>query len=235
MIDANKIAQATKEIRDWAKEPGRSVDNPTTPEAETVDASETIEVTAPVDYYAQEQKAMREEGKKQRPHGSSTLVMAAVKDAVEGGDGREGLAHAYRRVRGHSEFAEKRDLYEAQYMQDNFLPVVESIVNFTSPDELLNNKPALRLLDQFAMGVGSGSGYTEGYVRQAYGNLLGQQASGSDQTVRDTVMRIKQLAASDQIRACYGMAERLKEKIDNGEHIADDSDYALLARIVAYK
>lgn len=188
-----------------------------------------------VDYYAQEQKAIRDESKKTRPHGSSKIVMAAVEDAVKGGDGREGLAHAYRRVKGHSEFAEKRDLYEAQYMQDNFLPVVESIVNFTSPDELLNNKSALRLLDQFAMGVGSGDGYTEGYVRQAYKDLLGKQANGSDRTVRDSIMRIKQLAASDQIRACYGMAERLKEKIDNGEHIADDSDYALLARIVAYK
>ena len=220
-IDKNKEAEleASKEFYKNAPEPQGEIDIP----------------QAPVDYYEQEQKAMREEGKKQRPHGSSTLVMAAVKDAVEGGDGREGLAHAYRRVKGYSDFGERGELYRQQYMEEQFLPVVESIINFTSPDELLNNSQALRLLDQFAMGVGSGSGYTEGYIRQAYGDLLGQQVSGSDQTVRDTVMRIKQLAASDQIRACYGMAEKLKEKIDNGEHIANDSDYALLARIVAYK
>ena len=235
MIDQKKIEQATKEIREWAKAPGRAAENPTAPKAEEVEATETVEVEAPVDIYEKTRKARREESRKQRPHGSSSFVMAVVRDAVAGADGREGLAHAYRRAKGYSDSSERGELYEQQYMEDNFLPVVEAVVNFTSPDQVLNNAEALKTLDQYVMGVGTGTGYTEAYIRQAYGDALGQQAGQSDQTVRDAVMTIKRLATNDQIRACYGMAQSIKEKIDKGEHIASDDDYALIARVVAFK
>lgn len=206
------------------------------PKGDDADIRKDVE-RAPVDYYAKTQKAMRNETKKSRPRGSSAYVMAVVRDAVAGGDGREGLAQAYRRAKGYSESGEKerRELYKQRYMEEQFLPVVESVVNFTSPDELLNSSQALDELDKYAMGIGSGSGYTEAYVRAAYGDTLGQQVGKSDPTVAQAVRSIRNLAASDQIRAAYGLAQKIKTQIDNGEHMADDADYDLISRVAAYK
>lgn len=239
MISIDKIKQASSELREWANSPTMSDNNPTNPEATVQDSTATLEIEGdgprPVDYYAQAQKKMREEGKKSRPHGSSSAVMAVVREAIEGGDGREGLAHAYRRIKGYSDFGERGELYRQQYMEEQFLPVVETVVNFTSPDELLNSPRALAELDKYVMGLGSGSGYTEGYVRAAYGNMLGQTSIGSDPTVKQAVRDLYNLSANDQIRAAYGLAQKVKAQIDNGEHIADEEDYEIIARVAAFK
>lgn len=230
-IDKNKEAQLEAAKEYWKNAGELSDPNDTSPGVE-----QPIE-QAPLDYYDQTQKKMREEGKKSRPHGSSSVVMAVVREAIEGGDGREGLAHAYRRIKGYSDSAEeeRKNLYRQQYMEEHFLPVVETVVNFTSPDELLNSPRALAELDKYALGVGSGAGYTEGYIRAAYGNMLGQQVNGSDQTVQQAVRDIRNLASQDQIRAAYGLAQKIKAQIDKGEHISNEDDYEIIARVAAFK
>lgn len=119
-------------------------------------------------------------------------------------------------------------------MQENFLPAVEIIVNSTSPDEVLNSKKALEELDKYVLLEGSGKGYTATYVRQAYGNQLGQQEGRSDDSVRSGVMRINALLDEGQVRTAVGIANDLKEKIDKGEAQADDIDFELIGRVTSY-
>ena len=160
--------------------------------------------------------------------------------AVIDGVGAEGLAKAYNRAR--SDIAALKDrgergraeLVRQQYMQENFLPAVEIVVNSTSPDEVLNSKQALEELDKYALLEGSGKGYTATYIRQAYGNQLGQKEGRSDASVRSDVMRINSLLDDGQVRAAVGVASKLKDKIDRGEAMADDIDYDLIGRVVSF-
>ena len=125
-------------------------------------------------------------------------------------------------------------MVKQQYMEERFLPAVEIVVNNTSPDEVLNCRSALSALDKMALGVGSMSGYTASYIRQAYADQLGMKRGGSDPTVVSEMRRIKLLVADDQIRTAIGLATKLKKQIDDGEHMAEPEDYAVLGRIVAY-
>jgi hypothetical protein len=89
-------------------------------------------------------------------------------------------------------------------------------------------------MDKYVLLEGAGTGYTASYIRQAYGNQLGQATGRSDASVRSGVMRINALLDQGEIRLALGVANSLKEKIDKGEAIADDADYELIGRIVAF-
>ena len=119
-------------------------------------------------------------------------------------------------------------------MQEYFLPAVEIVVNSTSPDEVLANKKALDELDKYVLLEGSGKGYTATYIRQAYGNQLGQKTGRSDASVRSGVMRINSLLDDGQVRTAVGIANDLKKKIDRGEAMADDVDFELIGRVVSF-
>lgn len=173
------------------------------------------------------------------PKGSSRAVDMSLYAVIDG-VGAEGLAHAYHeakedidtlRERGERGRAEVR---RNQYMQEFFLPAVEIVVNSTSPDEVLNSKRALDMLDKYALLEGSGKGYTATYIRQAYGNQLGQQEGRSDPSVRSDVMRINAMLDNGEIRTAVGIANKLKDKIDSGDAMADDVDYELISRVVSF-
>lgn len=193
----------------------------------------------PVDIYQRNRDRIGDVNQKSFPKGSRRAVNMAV-EAVIDGHGAEGLANAYKRAKDDSdslrEIGERgrADLLRKQYMEEDFLPAVEIVVNSTSPDEVLSNPKALDELDKYALLEGSGKGYTASYIRQAYGNQLGQVEGRSDPSVRSGVMRINALLDDGQIRTAFGLASKLKEKIDNGEAIADDNDYELVGRVVAY-
>lgn len=193
----------------------------------------------PVDIYERNRGRAREVGKKKFPNGSSAIVGTAVK-AVVGGAGGEGLARACKRAKGDSDSLSAKgergraNLAKQQYMFEHFLPAVEIVVNSTSPDELLNNKKALEELDKYVLLEGSGRGYTAFYVRQAYGNQLGQVEGRSDDSVRSGVRKINELLDCGENRIAFGIASKLKEQIDNGEKLADDVDYELIGRVVSY-
>lgn len=193
----------------------------------------------PVDLYLRRQTRIRDASEKTYPHGSSAGVAMAV-NAVIDGHGAEGLAKAYKRARDDSDSLKERgergraELRRQQYMQEYFLPAVEIVINSTSPDEVLNSAKALDALDKYALLEGSGKGYTATYIRQAYGNQLGQKEGRSDHSVRDGVVRINSLLDEGQIRTALSIANSLKKKIDAGEAIADDIDYDLIGRVVAF-
>lgn len=193
----------------------------------------------PVDIYQQSQDRIYDASQKAYPKGASKIVNMAV-NAVIDGHGADGLAKAFQRVKDDINALKERGergraaLIRQQYMQEDFLPAVEVVVNSTSPDEVLNSKKALDELDKYALLEGAGKGYTASYIRQAYGNQLGQQTGRSDASVRSGIMRINALLDDGQVRTAYGIANGLKKKIDEGEAIADDIDYDLLGRVVAF-
>lgn len=193
----------------------------------------------PVDLYQRDRGRIRDMNAKSFPKGSSAIVNTAV-EAVIDGMGAEGLARAYKRVRDDSDSLKARgergraELLRKQYMEENFLPAVEIVVNSSTPDEVLNSKAALDELDKYVLLEGSGKGYTAAYIRQAYGNQLGQAEGRSDGAVRSSVMRLNALLDAGEVRTAVGLANKLKDQIDKGERIADDIDYSLISRVVAY-
>ena len=212
---------------------------------QTADEETKIEVLEPIDLYKRNSNKAYDESKKTRPRGSAPVVAMTVESVISG-DGKPGLGlmARYKRAKDESDGflangdRSRAELAKRQYMEDYFLPAVETVVRFSSPDELLNNKSALAALDKYALGAGNMRGYTASYLRSAYGDVLGQDLnnrfSESDPAVRDSVMRINMLASADKIRDAIGVAKQMKEMIDAGEHLASDDDYALIGRVVAY-
>lgn len=208
-------------------------------EAKQYRPSDEPKMPEPVDVYQRNQDRIYNVGQKSYPKGSSHAVNMSVYAVIDG-VGTEGLAKAFKRAQDDVDALKdqgergRAELRRQQYMQENFLPAVEIVVNSTSPDEVLNSKQALEELDKYALLEGSGKGYTATYIRQAYGNQLGQQEGRSDASVRSGVMRINSLLDNGQIRTAVGIANDLKEKVDKGEAMADDIDYDLIGRVVSF-
>lgn len=206
---------------------------------ESVEEVSTESQISPVDVYQQTQDRIYDINQKSFPKGASYAVNMAV-NAVIDGHGAEGLSKAYNRAKDDVVALKSQgergraELRRQQYMQEYFLPALEIVINSTSPDEVLNSSKALSELDKYALLEGTGKGYTATYIRQAYGNQLGQQTGRSDASVRSGVMRINALLDDGQVRSAVGIANDLKKKIDSGQAIADDIDYDLIGRVVAF-
>lgn len=202
-------------------------------------APEEKAVGEQVDIYQRNQNRIYDVSQKNYPKGSSRDVDMSLYAVVDG-MGAEGLSHAYHEAQEDIDTLKERgergrvEIRRNQYMQEYFLPAVEVVVNSTSPDEVLNSKKALDILDKYTLLEGSGKGYTASYIRQAYGNQLGQQEGRSDASVRSDVMRINAMLDNGEIRSAVGVAEKLKDKIDSGEAMADDLDYELIGRVVSF-
>ena len=196
-------------------------------------------IPEPVDIYQRNRDRIREASQKSYPRGSSAIVNTAVYSVIDGAGG-EGLAHAYKKAKEEVDTLKdmdergRADLRRQQYMQEYFLPAVELVVNSASPDEVLNSKQALADLDKYALLEGSGKGYTAQYIRQAYGNQLGQVKGRSDPSVKSGVQRLNILLDNGEIRSAVGLANKIKNQVDKGDAQADDGDYELISRVIAY-
>ena len=193
----------------------------------------------PLDIYKRSQDRIYENSKRKYPNGSGRAVeMSAY--AVINGLGGEGLACAYRKAKDDINMLKSRgergraELVRQQYMSEHFLPALEVVINATSPDEVLNSAKVLKEMDNYVALEGAGKGYTASYIRQAYGNQLGNREGHTEPSVRSEIIRINQLLDDGQIRTAYSMADKLKKKIDEGGAMADDVDYSLLGRIVSF-
>lgn len=199
----------------------------------TAEANNTV-----TDIYQRNRDKANDSANKSFPKGSSSVVIMSANSVIN--DKWNGLAKMYRKVRNGVAALKSRgekdraEVLRQQYMQENFLPAVEIVVNSTSPDEVLNSKKVLNLLDSYALLEGSGRGYTASYIRQAYGNQLGNVEGRSDASVRSEMRRLNALLDEGQIRTAFGVANKLKKKIDDGASQADDMDYELISRVVAY-
>lgn len=194
-----------------------------------------MENTGFVDIYQRDVNRRIDDSKKSRPRGASAIVNTAVEGVIN-----ENLAHAYKKAKGDIAYLKdkgERDrvgMRRQQYMEEYFLPAIEIVVNSTSPDEVLNSKRALGELDKYALLEGSGKGYTASYIRQAYGDQLGQVEGHSEALVRSEVQRLNALLDAGQIRTAVGIANKLKRQIDDGERLASEEDYDLIGRVVAF-
>lgn len=195
--------------------------------------------SGPTDLYQQSRKARREENKKFRPNGAAKIVAATARAVIDGA-GAEGLARAYRRAKSDSDSLYARGEYERMklawntYKDEYFLPAVELVANAASPDELLNSEQALVMLDEYAPVSGSGKGYTAAYIKRAYANQLGKREGFSDSSIQDGVRRLNAMLDAGELRMALSLAKELKRKIDKGEAMADDTDYDLIGRVVAF-
>lgn len=193
----------------------------------------------PVDIYQRNQDRIYDVSQKSYPKGSSQAVNMAT-TAVIDGVGAEGLAKAYKRAQDDVDALKdqgergRAEIRRQQYMQEYFLPAVEIVVNSTSPDLVLSNEKALQELDKYVLLEGSGKGYTATYIRQAYGNQLGQQTGRSDASVQSGVMRINALLDEGRVREALGIANDLLDKIKRGAAMADEIDYDLLGRVTSF-
>lgn len=194
------------------------------------------EAPAPVDILQAQRDINREYKNKSFPRGSRTQVLATIRDVING-VGTDSLAQSYKRAKDDSDAVDKMgdhrraQIIKNQYMEDIFLPAIEVIVNFTSPDELLNCKQGLDELDKYALGLGPMSGYTAAYIREAYANSLGQVNSMSSPEVTDAVMRLNGFLDTDQMVLARSLAKRIKDKVDEGKTIASEDDYDFLLNI----
>lgn len=201
--------------------------------------SEIAQAPFYIDVYQAQQNIQRDYARKQFPKGSREQVLATVQDVVNGA-GTASLAKAYNRAKADSDALKqmgdtrRAQLIINQYMQERFLPAVEVVVNFTSPDELLNSKEGLRTLDKYALGAGSMTGYTAAYVREAYGPQLGQVESASSPMITHEVARLNGLLDTDQMQTAYALAKKLKKMIDEGNGIASVEDYDLISTVASY-
>lgn len=197
------------------------------------------QIQEPIDLYQQSRDRIADVNQKSFPKGSSAAVNMSTYAVIDG-VGAEGLAKAHKRAKEDIDSLKERgergraELLRQQYMQEDFLPAVEVVVNSTSPDEVLANKKALEELDKYVLLEGAGRGYTATYIRQAYANQLGQVEGRSDPSVRSGVQRINALLDEGQVRTALGIANKLKEKIEKGEAMADDNDYELIGRVVSF-
>ena len=145
----NELERLKKERNDQEAEEKARENEPTPP--------------VPVDIYQRNRDRIYEVNRKSFPKGSSAIVAMAVNSVIDGAGG-EGLARAFKRAKDDSDALKARgergraDLLKQQYMQENFLPAVEIVVNSTSPDEVLNSKKALDELDKYVLLEGSGKG-----------------------------------------------------------------------------
>lgn len=193
----------------------------------------------PIDIYQRDIERAEAVRRKSYPRGSSKAVDMSVYAVIDG-VGAEGLAKAYKRAQDDIDVLKdqgergRAQIRRQQYMQEDFLPAVEIVVNSTSPDEVLANKRALNELDKYVLLEGSGKGYTATYIRQAYGNLLGRVSGRDDPDTRDAIVRINSLLDNGQVRTAVGIANRIKDKIDRGENQADDASYDLISRVVSF-
>jgi hypothetical protein len=222
-ISEEQIAEVTKRMFDEASL-GRG-------DADQVMDRTSVEDVSPqkVDIYQQNVNKMRKEFRKSYPRGASTLTKKIAEEALDG------LARQKRKAEVDSDYwkergdKERAKMVKDQYMEECFLPAVEMVIIAATPDEVLNAKDILSSFDELSFEYGPG--YTASYIRTAYGDQLGNTSNRSDGYVRENIRRIKGLAASDQIRAAYCLAKKVKDEIDNGNHTCSEDDYQMIARV----
>lgn len=203
-------------------------------------SSEPVEAPSqakPIDLYQAQRNAAYTASQKATAYGSPAQIGRIVDDIV--GDFKQAYYNVSISQYNHLKDANAPDQAEymrQDYMVKNALPLVESLVETYGVDAILNNKDALKKLDEVMItGNGSGDGFTAAYLKQMHEQQLGGQASTSDAEVTNALRKIRSMADNDDIRGSVTEAKRIKEKVDNGQLSANENDYNLLLQVSSYK
>lgn len=201
------------------------------------EATEAPSQAKPIDLYQAQQNAAYEASQKATAYGSPAQIGRVVNDMVN--DFKQAYYNVSINQYNHLKDANAPDQAEymrQDYMVKNALPLVESLVETYGVDAILNNKDALKKLDEVMItGNGSGDGFTAAYLKQMHKQQLGGQASTSDAEVTNALRKIRAMADNDDIRGSVSEAKRIKEKVDNGQLSANSDDYNLLLQVASYK
>ena len=196
------------------------------------DTPQAAPLQRPVDTWQMYADARREYDRTSFPNG------ATKKYGMEAENALQALSGAYEKAKANIESAAKRGdkmrakLWRQQYMEENFMPAIDTLVLLGSADELLSMKDVLDRFDEKTILDGvSGKGYTAALIRSLYDGQLGSTRAKSDALVKGAVVRASELADKGNIRAAVGLAGRMIQKIEAGENAADDYDYNLLQKI----
>lgn len=194
--------------------------------------TQEIELASPVDLYKQRVDEQRKVSERPRLNGSTQKLLVDICAVTKN------LMPKFNKARDDSErlarLGDKQGarISREQYMQDYFLPSVESLVMTNSPEELMNSTKVLSELDKMVLTDGGrADGYTYAFVSQLYKDGMGGVVPTSDIVVEEAVRKIVRLVQSDQIRTAVGMAQRIKDSIDAGENTASTEDYELIQNV----
>ena len=189
------------------------------------------EVVKFTDYYHEGSKNRLKMAQKPISHGSSPHTAIAMRATVEN------LRPRYAKAKDDSESLKlagdtvRSDMMREQYMDEQFLPAVETLVQLYGADDVLANQSVLSELDKLTLVNGSGSGYTKAFILALHPDDLRSQQSLSDGFVIKALRDINGLVAQNQIRSAIAVAKRIKESIDNGENAASPDDYDIIQRV----
>lgn len=189
-------------------------------------------VRLPVDLYDLMRRQRLKESRTPRPIGASPRVKADIEFIAKKMGRAYNLANDTAKTLAANGDTARARMAQDQYMNDTFLPMIESLTHIVPAEELLNATSSLDELDKYVLTPGgSGVGYTRAFIQQLYSEGIGRTEPRTDGFVEDAVRRIKNMVASGQIRTAVGLATKTKTSIDKGEHSSSKDDYEILQKV----
>lgn len=189
-------------------------------------------VQLPVDLADLMRRQRLKESRTPRPIGASPRVKADIEYVAKKLEREYNMAKdTVKTLTANGDTARAR-MAQDQYMNDVFLPILESLAHIVPADELMNASTSLNELDKYVLTPGgSGAGYARAFLQQLYSDGSGRAEPRTDGFVEDAIRRIQWMVADGQIRTAVGLATKTKAAIDKGEHSASKDDYEVLQRV----
>lgn len=189
-------------------------------------------VQLPVDLADLMRRQRLKESRTPRPIGASPRVKADIEYVAKKLEREYNMAKdTVKTLTANGDTARAR-MAQDQYMNDVFLPMLESLAHIVPADELMNASTSLNELDKYVLTPGgSGAGYARAFLQQLYSDGSGRAEPRTDGFVEDAIRRIQWMVADGQIRTAVGLATKTKAAIDKGEHSASKDDYEVLQRV----
>lgn len=196
------------------------------------DAEEGNQQQLPVDLADLMRRQRLKESQTPRPIGASPRVKADIEYVAKKLEREYNMAKdTVKTLTANGDTARAR-MVQDQYMNDTFLPVLESLTHIVPADELMNASTSLDQLDKYVLTPGgSGAGYARAFLQQLYSDGSGRTEPRTDGFVEDAIRRVQWMVADGQIRTAVGLATKTKNAIDKGEHSASKDDYEVLQRV----
>lgn len=196
------------------------------------DAEEGNQQQLPVDLADLMRRQRLKESQTPRPIGASPRVKADIEYVAKKLEREYNMAKDTAKTLTANGDTARARMVQDQYMNDTFLPVLESLTHIVPADELMNASTSLDQLDKYVLTPGgSGAGYARAFLQQLYSDGSGRTEPRTDGFVEDAIRRVQWMVADGQIRTAVGLATKTKNAIDKGEHSASKDDYEVLQRV----
>lgn len=226
MIDQEAIERVTKQMFSESASDNEPTDSP-----EPAQGGAGGEA---VDFYQQKQESSYRASQKPKTHGSPKQLGMIVSKMVKS------CTRDFREARSQFDSVSMTNPDEAEnikmsYMEQKYLPLVESLASEYGTDALINSERALDELDSLALTAnGYGKGYTKAYLKAIRNEGTMGKGSSTDAEVSNKIAHIERMAGKDDIRGAVSLAKRTLSKINEGSLSASDEDVQFLNRVANY-